>query len=243
MKKFLLFAFILISVAGYGQFTKGTRTLGFNFGGVGYSSRSTDDDFADSRLGLRTQSQKDFSINFNPSYGVFLTDKLLLGGGVSISYNRSDVEEKYDYVFNSNRKSTLLGLNFYGRNYFAGKNGLYPYAQGNFGVSFGSGSGGSTLKYVSRDSSIISNFTQKGILSINAGLSGGATKMLNKNLGIDFAVGYNFNMFNSTIAPVTSRVVRGITLESGSGGDYKSSNTTNGFSLNVGLIIFLDPKK
>ncbi len=243
MKKFFLIAFVLIGITGYGQFIKGTRTLGFNFGGVGYNSRNTDDDYVDSRLGLRTKSQKDFSINFNPSYGVFVTNQLLLGGGISLSYNNSKYDEKYDFVFNSSSNSLILGLNLYSRYYFAGKNNLFPYGQINFGVGFGNGSGESTEKYLSRDSSIVNDFTQKGIFNVNAGLSAGVTKMLNKNVGIDFALGYNLNMFNSTIAPVFSRVVRGTTIESGNGGEYKSSNTTNGVSLNVGLIIFLDPQK
>lgn len=243
MKKLFLLLISVMSMTAYGQFTKGTRTLGFNFGGIGYNSRNTDEDYTDSRFGLRTKSQNDFSLSINPSYGVFLSNQLLLGGGLSVSYNRSKYEEKYDFVFNSSSNSLVMGLNVYSRYYFAGKNNLFPYGQINFGIGFGNGSGESTERYISRDSSIIEDFTQKGILNVNAGFSAGVTKMLNKSVGIDFSLGYNLNMFNSTISPTFSRVVRGSTTESGSGGEYKSSNITNGLGINVGLIIFLEPKK
>lgn len=241
MKQLFLSVFLLSAVTSFAQFEKGTRTFGLSIGSLGFSNLGAD---ATSNNGSLIGSDKNtrFSVSVNPSYGWFINEKVLVGGNVSISLSSS----KYTAGSITNEKSNgfAAGLGVYSRYYFS-STGFMPYGQVALGASMGSASFTWTRDLRNSFNSIDKGTAdQKSIFNLNAGLSFGLTKMVNKNVGLDLGLGYNFTNTNYKYSSLNNRQYQTTppsTEEVRS--NFKYSGFTHSVGASVGFIIFLDPKK
>ena len=240
MKK-LIFAsiFLIATAASYGQFTKGTRTVGLSIGGLGFSNFNQTADYGN--LGSSTSITNTLNISINPSMGKFISDVLLVGGGVTINFSNT----KFDGGTINNTGSTVTGgVNGFGRYYF-GTNGFMPYGQVSLGAGFGSGkrNGDGKGTYPSGQT-FASKYTEKfdGIIDLTAGAGVGLTKLVTKNIVLDLGLTYQFSNRSYKYSSVNDLV-----FTSPAGGEqqksnYKYTGTTNNIQFSVGFLIFLDPK-
>ncbi len=235
MKK-VLFAFILLSTTvTYGQFTKGTRTVGINVASIGFSNLSST--YEPTSGGSTGSSGYDnFNISITPSMGWFLSENVLVGGNVN--FNFSAVKYTEGNYLTSKSNTFTAGIGGFGRYYF-GKSGFMPFAQASLGAAFGSGTENLSATY--SNYSTKGNGKKNGILNVNSGIALGLTKMLGKNTGLDISLGYSFMLNNYKYTfeenrqySNTSELIKT---------SYKYSGANHGGSASVGFLIFLDPKK
>lgn len=237
MKK-VLFAFILLSTSvTYGQFTKGTRTVGINVASVGFSSlASTYEPTGGGSTG--SSGNNNFNISITPSMGWFLNENMLVGGNLNINFNGAKYTEG-NYL-TSKANTFTGGVGGFGRYYF-GTSGFMPYGQVSAGVAFGGGSEDLNATY--------SNYTTKGtgkkggIFMFNGGVGLGLTKMITKNAGLDIGLGYSFALTSYKYTFEENRVYTITQTSELIKTSYKYSGASNGGSVSVGFLIFLDPKK
>jgi hypothetical protein len=240
MKQFIFCLTILLSLNSFAQFQKGTRTIGFNIGSAGFSNVGADYTNNNGNA-IGSEKTNRFSLSLSPSLGWFINEKVLVGGNVTVNISSS----KYTSGITDDQSNGFTaGVGFFGRYYFSDA-GFMPYGQAGLGVSFGS----TSFEWV-RDFRVTNNSIHKGtgdqksIFNLNAGVGLGLTKMINKNVGLDFGVGYNFtntsysyaanNNIQYQTTPTTSDEVKT---------NYKYSGFTNAGSVSAGILIFLDPKK
>ncbi len=235
MKKLLLIITILTAVASYGQFTKGTRTVGINIANMNFSANNSSFDPESGGSSSSTTNNLNFSIS--PSMGWFMSEKLLVGGLINLNFFNS----KYDAGRNNNAKNNdvTFGLGVFGR-YYLGAGGFMPFLQASAGAGFGSGKEtglstitvpGGTEKYTTE---------RKGILNLNAGIGGGLTKMVNKNVGFDLGLNYNFISSSYNYSRVGEIQYPASSERRESKGKF--SNFNNNVGVSIGMLIFLDPK-
>ena len=236
MKK-ILFVFTLLGASvSYGQFTKGTRTVGFNVGSIGFSSLSST--YEPTNGGATGSSgNNNFNISLNPTMGWFINEKILVGGSININLNNSKYTEG-NYLTNKGNTFTS-GVGGFGR-YYLGTSGFMPYGQVSLAAAFGTGTETLNAKY--------SNYTTKGsgkkngIFNFNSGIGLGLTKMVNKNTGLDLGLGYSFVLNSYKYSYEENRQYTNNSSELIKT-NYKYSGTNHGVSLSLGFLIFLDPKK
>ncbi len=235
MKK-LLFAFTLFfACTAYGQFTKGTRTVGFNVSSIGFSSLSSS--YAPTNGGPTGSSGNDnLSFSLNPTMGWFINEKVLVGGSININLSNGKYTEG-NYLTNKTNTFTS-GVGGFGRYYF-GTSGFMPYGQISLAGAFGSGTEKLTANYQSYTTK--GDGKKNGIFNFNSGVGLGLTKMINKNIGLDIGVGYSFVL---TSYKYTYEENRQYTNNSSEliKTNYKYSGTNHGGTLSLGFLIFLDPK-
>lgn len=236
MKKFLLIVALLPVLNGFGQFKKGTRTIGFNVASVGFSSLSSTYEATNGGT-TGSSGNNNFNISFNPTMGWFINEKALVGGSLNINLSSSKYTEG-NYLTNKSNTFTS-GIGAFGRYYF-GTSGFMPYGQVSLATAFGSGKETLDAKYTSYTAK--GSGKRSGILNFNTGVNIGVTKMVTKNTGLDISVGYAF-LFNSykynyeenrAFTNSTSELVKT---------NYKYSGTNHGATISLGYLIFLDPKK
>jgi hypothetical protein len=236
MKRVCFVLLCLIALNTYGQFAKGTRTVGINITSIGFSSLNSTFDV--DQVGSSGTTNNNLNLSVIPSMGWFISENILIGGNLNLNYANS----KYTAGNNVTRKgnSVGFGLGGFGRYYF-GADGFMPYAQAGIGFGFGSGKNTWDEKYTAYSEKGEGN--QTGILNLNAGLGVGLTKLINKNIGLDVGLGYAFTNTSYNYSsesnvqftnPVSSELKRS---------KYKYTGTNNGVSVSLGFLIFLDPKK
>jgi hypothetical protein len=238
MKKLLFVFTLFLAGTAYGQFTKGTRTVGFNLSSSGFNSNSSTYEYAQSAsLGSKTNNM---NLSITPSLGKFINEKTLVGVNLNINFSNN----KYTSGINEDKGNSFsLGLGGFGRYYFT-NTGFMPYAQGVLGVAYGNGKftwvrdySNVTTPYLEKGSA-----DQKGIFTINAGAGLGLTKMVNKSIGFDLGVGYLFSNSNYKYTTEANRQYSNPVSSEQVKGEYKYSNYSNGVTLSIGFLIFLDPK-
>ncbi len=235
MKKLWL---VLISVTAisttYGQFTKGTRIAGISIGSVGFNANNTS--FDQESVGTSGSTTNFLNLSVTPSMGWFLNEKIVLGANLNINFQNRTY--KSGSFADSKNNDFTIGLGGYGRYYF-GASGLMPYGQVSLGGAFGSGKGSGN----SKNATYSDKWTEdkKGIFNLSAGASLGITKMITKNVGLDFGLGYLFTNSSYNYSSVTNRQYTASSERLETKGKY--SNSAHGVSIAAGMLIFLDPKK
>ncbi len=239
MKKLIFASLFFIALSSYGQFTKGTRTVGLSIGSLGFSNFQQTFDYGSG--GTFSDINNTLNISINPSMGKFISDVLLVGGGVTINFSNS----KYDGGTKNNTGNTLTaGVNGFGRYYF-GTTGFMPYGQVSLGAGFGSGKrdGDEKGTYTSGQT-YSSKYSEKfdGIFDITAGAGVGLTKLVTKNIGLDLGLTYQFNRRSYKYSSVNDLVFTNPTGGEQRKGNNKYTGTSNNVQFSVGFLIFLDSK-
>jgi hypothetical protein len=131
----------------------------------------------------------------------------------------------------------------FARNYFKTTGRFLPFGQAGFNVGIGS----SDHEGFSYNSSPLYKDSFKGKSSgdfyASAGLSMGLTKMLNEHVGLDIIAGYLYS-YNKTGYNTTVRRDVDIdgSIDETSTSDVTTKYTNHGFSIGVGLQVFLGKK-
>lgn len=199
-------------------------------------------------IGSNKSKVTSYNVNINPSMGWFISDNTAVGVTVNINPNgQKTTYEQNGSTYQSDKTNGLnIGLGGFVRNYFSNNNSLLPFGQAslNGGISslntegFFYGGSGSTAYKQSYDGN------SSGGFFFNATLSGGFTKMMNENTGLDFYIGYTYSYNKNTFDRTTL-------FDDGNDGtiDSRAENktttkfTNHGFILGVGFQVFLRKKK
>lgn len=242
-----LFIIIVLRLPLSAQFSKGDRMLGGTIGGAFFNSgKYTYTPLAP--VNGNTESTNSLGFNLSPSFGWFISDKTVIGGQITAGYryDKNLKADEYDVTYYKNtskRLSFLAGA--FARNYFSALGSVLPFGQLSFNVGFGSAN---NEGFFYSSSPVLYKQTFKGESSgdfvANTGLSLGITKMLNDNIGLDISAGYlysyNKNSYKTTI--LTDVDING-TIDETSVSDLTTKYTNHGFTIGVGLQIFLGRKK
>jgi hypothetical protein len=242
-----LFSVALLSQAGFAQFKKGTRFLGANIGGISYSKSKATQDYPAPTVGL-TDKTSSFGISFAPSYGIFISDNIAVGGNILVGFTKTTVDNYLEgasanYGSYSN-DGTNFGLGAYIRYYFKTTSSLIPFIQASASGGSGSSKGDGSSNYSGPLRKETYTFKTSGQLNWNAGVTFGVTKMLNSHVGLDLGLGYTF--YNSNYDYTRNARVDYVdpgTADETRETNYKLKSSTSGVSLSVGFQIFLDAKK
>lgn len=237
MKKSLVFILLFSVNVIYGQFTKGTRTIGAFLGSTGFSNLSSTYTATNGNNINNTKNQN-FNLSVSPSMGWFINENVLVGGNLNFNLNITKYTER-GYLTNKGNNFTA-GVGAFGRYYF-GKSGFMPYTQVTLGTAFGSGSTDFTANY--SNYSAKGTGKQSGIFNFSGGAGLGITKMLSKNTGLDLSVGYSFLLNSYKYAYEENRQYVNPVSSELSKVNYDYNGTTHGATISVGFLILLDPKK
>lgn len=245
LKPGILALFLLGFMAGHAQFKKGMKMAGANIASVVFNSGSSDIEVAS--IGSNTSKTTSYNINIGPSLGWFVSDKTVVGVTLTVNpYGQKVSYEQSGSTYQSDQTNSFnIGAGGFARNYFTSSGSLHPFVQAslNGGVStlktegfFYGGSGSSAYK---------DTYTGKsnGGTFVNAAFTGGFTKMVGENAGLDFFLGYNFSYNKHTFK-------RTILRDEGVNGsvDTRSENetttkfTNHGFLFGIGFQVFFGKK-
>lgn len=243
----LLFVILFSTTMLNAQFKKGDRMLGPFIGSFVFNSGSSSNTVAS--IGGNTITSKGYNLNINPLYGWFITDKTVVGAILNINPNsQKNTYEENGSTYQSDKSTGFsIGVGGFARNYFSvNQNSLLPFGQISLtaGINnlktegfFYGGSGNSAYKITYTGNS-------SGGFAANAAFTGGFTKMLGENAGLDFYAGYTYTYNNNSFKKTTLRddMINGTIDERGEN-ETTVKFTNHGFILGVGFQIFLKGKK
>ncbi|MBI3139854.1 MAG: hypothetical protein HYZ15_14845 [Sphingobacteriales bacterium] len=246
-RKLLILAIILVLTAPvHGQFSKGDRMLGATVGTLVFNSGNAD--IAVISIGSNTSKVTSYGLTVNPSLGWFVSGNTVLGATLNLNPNgqKTTYEQSGSTYQRDKNNGFNIGFGGFARNYFSAGSSLLPFAQLalNGGLSslktegYFYGGGGSGVYKISYTGS------SSGGAFFNTALSGGFTKLLGENAGLDFFLGYNFSYNRNVFKKTTLR-------DDGNNGsvDTRSENetttkfTNHGFTAGVGFQVFLRKRK
>ena len=223
------------------QIAKGDIFAGTSFGTASYTAIDQTYTFLDG--GTKQQNEKNYAINANPMYGVFVTDHLIVGGMLNFDYNndKTDIANYEGPVSNSTGTniSSLFSIGPFVRYYFydtkPSNTLLYIQVGADLGTGFGSSSGsgaGTTSSYVSTGK-LSDYFLYEG------GFSVGVTHFIRGNLGLDISLGYNYlhEHYNDNYNTATTNDATGVVTDPLYSAAVKS--ISNGIILSAGVHVFI----
>jgi len=231
MKK-LVIPILFLAAAGlaFPQNKKGNLLIGTYLGSTGLSFGNSESGSSSSDNVYKSDNSG-FNIGVGPSIGYFLTDSLVVGASLGISYssNRYEGSEtKTDYSSNSNSSSIYLSLGPFLRYYLGSSNpNRVPYVHLSVGTSlYPSYSGhyetGDGYEY---------DYSYKSYSSWGAGLQLGYEHFLNPSIGLQYYVGYSFSHYSYETE---------YDYETGEDYSYNYKNNSHGLSVGIGIQIHLD---
>jgi hypothetical protein len=247
MKKIILSlatcAIALTSVKA--QMAKGNLFMGTVLGTTTYNFGTFTYNYSDANI--KTEDQKHYSLSLRPSMGVFLTDHLIFGGTLALSYShdQDNISNTTDNLLinNGTTNSTTFSVGPFVRYYFFDSQPAKTlfYLQAEAGVGTG---GGSTTESTlnTANTSISSSGTTNGMFVFRGGGSLGLTHFIQKNIGLDIGVGYayDYESYTSTLSTQTTPSSGAAATGSSS---YKAKVPQNGITLSAGFHFFIDTKK
>lgn len=231
MKKALIPVLVLaLAVSAFPQNKKGNLLIGTYLGSTGLSFGSSESGSSGSTNRSKSESSS-FSLGIGPSIGYFLTDTLVVGSSLSISYGSSGSEGSYtesEATSESSSSSIYMSIGPFVRYYFGDVNprkmpyvhaylgtSLYPVYSGHY-----ENSGGTEYDY---------SYTRYS--SFNGGIQVGMERFLNSAIGLQYYIGYSFSH---------SSYEYDYDYEDGSDYSYDYKSTSHGLSVGIGIQIHLD---
>lgn len=239
---FLLFFAAFVTVCN-AQFSKGMRMTGGTLGSGFFNSGKYDYSFPAPTAGY-TSDANSFGISLSPNLGWFISDNTVVGARLSIGYNYEKNIDAFNNVTFRKKTDTKLqiGLGGFARNYFKSSGSFLPFGE----VHLDAGIGSSTTEGFTYTTTYKDSYDGKssGDFYGDAGLSFGATKMLNPHTGLDFFAGYTF-FYNKTKFKTTTQ--RDVDIN-GSIDETRIDNpttklTNHGFTFGIGFQVFLGKRK
>lgn len=247
MKKTILLITICIAgiMSANAQIAKGNLFVGtglgtttYNFGNYTYTYASGE---------IRTQDEKEYSLSVTPQIGVFLTDHVVFGGNLNISYTHNEGDNSYadDAVLTNNSvtNTTVFSVGPFIRYYFfdskPSKTLFFIQAE----AAVGTGAGNTSTSTANTNSSgSTATGTNSGTFIFDGGASLGVTHFISKSIGIDFRVGYTYDYesYTTTLNSTSTTASGAVTTTPNS---YKASIPENGITLAAAFHFFLDAKK
>lgn len=219
--------------------------VGATIGTVSYNSSKSVYSYPPPTTGF-TRNSSGFGISLTPNYGWFINSSTVIGATFSLGYNHSeyfDEDESNGNTFDKNESNDFnIGAGTFARYYFSSSGKFFPFGQAGFNLGITSSdtkgyyfNGADKYSYDGKSS---------GGFFANAGLALGFTRLLGKNAGLDFSLGYNFSHTKNTFKTTTQ-------IDLGNNGSIDQTNvsdpaqkfTNHGIALSVGFQIFLEGKK
>lgn len=241
-----LAAVFLLSIGTHAQFKKGDRMAGSSVGSVLFNSGNSDITVVS--IGSNTSKITSFDARITPSLGWFVSDNTVVGIMLNINPNGQKTSyEQNGSTYQSDKNNGFnIGIGGFARNYFPGNGSLLPFGQVslNGGISslktegfFYGGSGSSAYKQTYDGNS-------SGGFFANAAFTGGFTKLVGENAGLDFYIGYNYSYNKNTFKRTTLRD-DGIdgSIDTRAENETTTKFTNHGFTIGAGFQIFLRGKK
>lgn len=239
MKK--IFLAIAICTAAFtgakAQLTKGNMFVGADLGTTSYSFGTQSFNYS-SAGSIQNDNNKTYSLDFAPSMGVFLTNHLVFGGTLDLSYSHisDNITNTNSTLVSNESKSdnTTVTLGPFLRYYFfdstPSKTVFYIQASGLAGSGSGSSSGSDEASSES-PGQYSSNISNEFVIQGSGSL--GITHFISKDIGLDLAIGYTYDYEHYTDTYNTNPTTPG------SSGSYKASIPKNGIGINAGFHFFL----
>lgn len=219
--------------------------VGISLGAISFNSGKADYTYPPPTTGF-TRNTNSFGVTLNPNYGWFISDNTVIGTTLNFGYTHNklfDEDGSNGNTFNKDETNNFnLGVGAFARNYFSSSGSFIPFAQ--FGFNFGIGSADSKGFYFKSGDKYTYNGKSSGDFFANAGLALGVTKLLNKNTGLDFSIGYNFSYSKTTFKTTTLiDLANNGTIDQTNISEPTQKFTNHGVMLAAGFQIFLDGKK
>jgi hypothetical protein len=236
MKKVMLCAIALATFIGsQAQNKKGNLLVGVTLGSGGYSSSENDYMYSTSPTVYNGDS-KSFYIGISPDVGLYLTDRLILGAYVGLSYSNGKSHSGNSTTTTtstSESNSLYFSAGPYSRLYLGKMNSKgMPYVQINTGLSFYPSDNGEGF-----NSTNTTHYTYKtkNYFNWSLGPRVGYEHFFNEHIGMHYYIGYNYSKskykyeYDYTVG----------------GTDYSYEYNTHSHNINfgVGLQMHLNCKK
>ena len=244
-KTILIFAGCLLAITSVkAQLAKGNLFIGTDLGTTAYDFGTYNYTYPDGNV--KTQDAKDYSLTLSPAMGVFLTDHLIFGGSLGLSYSNEKVNETSmvdNYLIdNTTSNTTTATIGPFVRYYFfdAQPTKTLFYFQADAGVGFGGGgSTAATLSTTNTNATTTDNIN--GMFIFKAGGALGLTHFIQKNIGLDVSVGYAYDdeSYNTT-SNTQSTTAGGVV--SNSSNSFKAKVPQSGIALSAGFHFFIPNK-
>lgn len=217
-------------LSAFSQVEKGTKLVGVGLGSISYTNSDSKTTYSNTPTVYNSDGNS-FSISINPNVAWFISERLAVGAGVSVSFYSSKSKSS-NTGSTTTSESKYTQPSFYigplARYYFGGSSKGMPFAQANF--EFGIYGGKSESK-TSLGSSSETKTKPKG--DWNAGAAVGYEHFINQNIGLYASVGFNYGKSK------TSYEYRPST---GTGYDYTSEYSRFYIPVNVGLQVHIPGK-
>jgi len=249
MKKIVVTAFACIFglTAVKAQLAAGNSFVGTSIAAASYAAINNNYIFTDG--GTKMLKENNYAINVNPSYGVFLTDHLVLAGMLTFDYasDKTGIANYEGSVSNSTNTIITPFFNigpfmryyfFYDYFYYTNPPKAVFYLQAGLALGAGGGSSsgyGSTTTYSYVTSGKLSSFfLYQGTLSL------GMTYFIRRDLGTDFSLGYNYlhedydDFYNTTTTTFSTHAVHEVPSTS------RVQSIVNGISIGIGFNYFIE---
>ena len=248
-QKTVLFSLLLLvsTITLHAQFAKGDRMVGASVASIFFNSGSADISVVS--IGSNTSEITNYGVSISPSLGWFISDKTVLGGTLNINPNgQKTTYAQSGTTYQSDKSNGFnIGVGGFVRNYFSGKSSLSPFGQIslNGGISslktegffYGGGAGPGAYKITYSGNSTGGSFA-------NATFTGGVSKMMGENAGLDFYIGYGYSYNKNTFKKTTLRDIGNDgSIDERGENETITKYTNHGFIFGVGFQVFLRGKK
>jgi hypothetical protein len=229
-KSTLLLACFALTSTLFAQTEKGSRLIGVGIGSLSYTNSDSKTSYSNTATVYNSEGNS-FSISVNPNIAWFIQDNLALGGGLSLSFYKSESNSSNtSSSTTSNSKSTQpsVYISPFARYYFSGSKTGKPFAQ--LGFQYGV-YGGNSKSTTSSGSSSETTTKPKG--DWNTGLQFGYEQFVSAHVGFYASVGFNYGK---------SKTMYEYRPSTGTGYDYTSEYSRFYIPVNVGLQVHLPSK-
>ncbi|MEK7224737.1 MAG: hypothetical protein AAB221_03545 [Bacteroidota bacterium] len=243
---FFLSVFLTISVLSNAQFKRGDRMVGATVASVVFNSGNSD--ISVTQVGTNTSKMTNYNVSISPSLGWFISENTAVGATVNINPASNKVSyEQNGSTFQKDKSNSFnIGLGGFVRHYMGSSISLKPFVQTS--VNLGMSNFETDGFYYYATSSPYYKYTYSGKSSggffANATISGGFTKMMGENAGLDFYIGYAYSYSKNTFNRTTLYYLTNTSSPSSTASNETTTKfTNNGFLLGVGFQVFLKGKR
>lgn len=254
MKKKLIFKVAAICMlAGFcfsnvqAQFAKGTVLVEGSVGNISIYKADYNYEYFNTIPSTMTKSDyKSFGFGLNPSAGIFLTNKLVIGTALNIYFSSSKSNSfNKNGIKSSDGKSSSasLGISPFVRYYFAGcksqKTMFYGQVAGGVSTDL---SNKSDYKYYNNAGVFTNSYKYnypKKYFTYSAQVLLGLNHMLSQNVALNMGLGYSFSQ-NTQTSNYTITNSGGVSTTSS---NTKYTNKYNNINWSLGFTMFIPRKK